>query len=187
MKTILTRVAAFLSVVLLSACATRLEHSNGCVGTVMSPPPGLVEIADDELLRSALGAPAKGALCAGKVFIAEKEVTVYRVWDSAKSYTLYGRWWSFSAPTGPRDKYQVDNDICPEWSPLNTVSSCTVKIGAKIVVGPGQSAQCAERLLPASAVNQVYIANDSRNNALFVDHCSKGTDWPEPAAAEPPK
>lgn len=156
----------------------QVAFAQACVGDVIAPPAGMKETTDEALLASALGAPGKGALCKGKVFVAEKPVTVYRVWDKDKAYTLYGRWWSFSLPVGPRDKYQVDNDICPEWSPLNIMSSCTIKVGTKVVVGPGQSAQCTDRLLPASAVNQVYIPNDSRNNVLFVENCSAGTAWP---------
>lgn len=169
---------ALVSFVLLAACATQGPSSDSCVGNVAVPPAGLVASSDDALLQRAIGAPTKGALCKGQVFVAEKEVTVYRVWDATKSYTLYGSWWSFSLPLGPRDQYRVQNDICPEWSPLNKMSACTLKIGTKIVVGPGQSAQCAAALLPASAVNQVYIPNDSRNNVLYVDRCTDGADWP---------
>jgi len=61
---------------------------------------------------------------------------------------------------------------------LNSASSCTIKVGGKIVLGPGQSAQCAGDILPPSAVNQVYIPNDSKNNVLFVEHCGDGSPWP---------
>ena len=162
---------------LLGAC-TSLPRQTGCVGTVMHPPAGLAETSDAALLASAIGEPGKGALCMGKVFVVDKPVRVYRVWDAAKSYTLPGRWWSFSVPVGPRDTYRVANDICPEWSPLDIMSSCMIKSGTKIVIGPGQSAQCDAGLLPASATNQVYIPNDSRNNVVLVENCSSGTDWP---------
>lgn len=144
----------------------------------MTPPEGLVEVTDNTLLTSAIDVPGKGKLCKGKVFVAEKEVTVYRVWDASKSYTLYGGWWSFSRPTGPRDQYQAANDICPEWSALDKMSTCTIKVGAHVAVGPGQSAQCNAGLLPASAINQVYIPNDSRNNVLYVENCNAGVEWP---------
>lgn len=149
-----------------------------CIGGVITPPNGMVKATDDALLASALGPPGKGAMCTGEVFQAVKPVTVYRVFDAAKSYTLYGRWWSFDLPVGPRDQYQYVNDICPEWSPLDVVSSCTIKVGTKVVIGPTQSAQCIGSLIPASAVNTVYIPNDSRNNVLFVENCTKGTAWP---------
>ncbi|MET3133090.1 hypothetical protein AAKU55_003372 [Oxalobacteraceae bacterium GrIS 1.11] len=178
MPTSLKRFAVMCSLTLFSAAASHLAYADDCVGQVITPPDGMVAATDDALLAAALGAPGKGALCKGQVFVAEKPVTVYRVWDASKSYTLYGRWWSFSPPMGPRDKYRLDNDICPEWSPLNSASSCTIKVGSKIVLGPGQSAQCNDSLLPASAVNQAYIPNDSRNNVLFVEHCGDGSPWP---------
>lgn len=174
----LNKLAAACSLSILSAGFSLSVQANDCVGEVITPPAGMVAATDDKLLASAIGAPGAGKLCKGQVFVAEKPVTVYRVWDSSKSYTLYGGWWSFNLPVGPRDKYRVDNDICPEWSPLNIMSSCTIKAGTKVVVGPGQSAKCADATLPASAVNQVYIPNDSRNNVLYVENCTPGTAWP---------
>ncbi|MDQ6965374.1 MAG: hypothetical protein Q9M23_00420 [Mariprofundaceae bacterium] len=149
-----------------------------CVGQVSTPPAGLVVADDDALLKTVLGSSGKGMLCAGKVYQATQAVRIYRVWDSAKTYTLYGSWWSFNPPQGPRERYQVENDICPEWSALDRMSSCSIKPGAMIVVGPGQSAECGQSTLPKSAANQVFIPNDSRNNVLFVEDCSEGVDWP---------
>lgn len=186
MKILFSSILKRSAIALALAFAAPAAFANECVGSIMTPPAGLVAATDDALLAKAIGLPGKGALCKGAVFVAEKPVTVYRVWDSSKSYTLYGGWWSFDLPKGPREQYRVDNDICPEWSPLNIMSSCTIKVGTKIVVGPGQSAQCTQatvppfpnNLLPASAVNQVYIPNDSRNNVLFVENCTPGTVWP---------
>jgi hypothetical protein len=152
-----------------------------CIGTIIAPPAGLVETDDTELLKTAQGESGQGKLCAGKVFVAEKPVAVYRVWDSAHSYTSYGSWWSLSDPQGPKDNYRKEEDICPEWSALDRMSACFLKIGAKVVIGPGQSVNCNNSLsYPPSAVNQVYIPNDSRNNKVFVENCSAGVDWPSP-------
>ncbi|MBY0417639.1 MAG: hypothetical protein K2W88_06200, partial [Pararheinheimera sp.] len=118
-----------------------------CVGIIEAPAAGLEATSDPELLKSALGQPDKGQLCMGQVFVAKAPVKVYRVWDQAKSYTLYGRWWSFSLPQGPTEQYREANAICPSWSVLNQMSSCTLKVGSKIVVGPGQSADCGEGLV----------------------------------------
>lgn len=159
--------------------------ANTCVGTVAAVPGGLRPIDDDALLQAAAGAPGMGKLCSGKVFVAEQPVTVYRVWDRAKAYTAYGSWWSFSQPQGPRERYRREEDICPEWSPLDVMSSCTLKIGTRIVVGPGQSVNCANQLnFPPSAENQVYIPNDSRNNKIYVENCTAGADWPESEAQQ---
>jgi hypothetical protein len=177
----LKRTSYFFSLALFGLCSHAFAQNADCVGEVITPPSGLVEVSDDALLASALGAPGKGALCKGKVYRVDKLLTVYRVWDGSKAYTALGRWWSLNKPVGPRDKYRVDNDICPEWSPLDKMNWCIIKIGTKIVIGPGQSAQCASSLLPASATNQVFIPNDTRNNITLVEYCSTPTDWPEAA------
>ncbi|MDE1464316.1 hypothetical protein [Spartinivicinus poritis] len=149
-----------------------------CVGEVTNPPQGMVETNDEQLLNSALGASGEGKLCKGKVFVATEPVKVYRVWNSDKDFTLYGSWWSFDQPEGPRQQYQEENVICPSWSKLDRMSACTLKIGTKLVVGPGQSAKCKDMTYPQSAVNQVFIPNDSRNNVLYVDNCTNGNAWP---------
>ena len=149
-----------------------------CVGEIEAPPEGLIESNDKELLLKAMGASGEGKLCTGKVFLAEQPVTVYRVWNSSKSYTVYGGWWSFEQPSGPKQEYREDNGICPSWSTLDRMTSCTIKVGAEIVVGPGQSAKCEKFTYPKSAVNQVFIPNDSRNDVIFVENCTKGVFWP---------
>jgi hypothetical protein len=179
------RHAALCCVFVLGGCASELPRSDGCVGTVMPVPDGLTEASDAAFLAQAIGAPTKGALCMGRVYVAEKAVTVYRVWDASKAYTLYGRWWSLARPAGPRAQYQHENAICPEWSALDRVSSCTLKVGSKLVLGPGQSAQCETAVLPASPVNQAYIPNDRLNNIVFVENCSDGVAWPESSQVLP--
>ena len=193
MTTLFRRRATWLAFVLLAVCAPLAQHdplfaqTEQCIGSVVTPPAGLVEVkAIDskilELLKGAIDLPSKGKLCKGSVFVAEKPVTVYRVWDKSKAYTMTGSWWALEVPRGPRDKYRVDNDICEEWSPLDVMTSCTIKVGAQIVIGPGQSAQCAnpQTLLPASAVNQVFIPNDTRAQPpqVFVENCTAGSPWP---------
>lgn len=172
----------------LSACANHHPHTSqafpvgidgkACAGNVITPPEGLHEINNNDLLTTALGTTGKGMLCAGKAFHVDQPVVVYRVWDSSKTYTQVGRWWSFDVPKGPRDAYQKANDICPSWSALDRMSQCTIKVGTDIVVGPGQSADCSDGLYPASPVNQVYIPNDGQHNQLFVENCTSGVVWP---------
>lgn len=171
----------FLVLVLISGCtgvSTRPVGIDGspCAGTVIDPPAGLTEITDTELLQSALGSTGQGKLCIGKVFIVKTPVTVYRVWDSSKSYTAFGRWWSLSYPQGSRDDYRKINVICPDWSALDRMSICFLKIGAKVVIGPGQSAQCPDGIYPQSSANQVYVPNDSRADQIFVDNCTEA-EW----------
>ncbi len=58
------------------------------------------------------------------------------------------------------------------------MSSCQLKVDAQIAVGPGQSVTCENGSYPKSAVNQVYVPNDSQSNILFVENCTQGTPWP---------
>jgi hypothetical protein len=152
-----------------------------CVGAVASPPAGLAAVDDAALLPKALDATGKGKLCTGKVFKATARVAVYRVWNKEKGYTQLGGWWSFAPPAGPVDGYRKDNAICPEWSQLNVVSKCFIKVGSEVVVGPGQSADCEHDVkYPKSATNQVYIANDTRVEppVVLVEDCTEGAPWP---------
>lgn len=174
-------------VLLLGGCSTVLISEQGpvlgvdgipCVGEVVEPPVGLIEVEDNTLLQTVLKPSGEGMLCTGKVFEVMQAVTVYRVWDGAKAYTLYGGWWSLNLPQGPKERYREENDICPEWSELNRISQCQLKIGAKVVIGPGQSANCEDFTYAKSAVNQLYVPNDSRNNVLYVEGCSEGVEWP---------
>jgi hypothetical protein len=58
------------------------------------------------------------------------------------------------------------------------MSSCTIQTRAKMVIEPAQSAECKQMTYAKCAVNQVFIANDSRNNVLFVENCTAGVAWP---------
>lgn len=190
MRTLFKSIYAAVALLLIASCASVPQQSlenlavgvdgSTCVGTVMTPPAGLVEADDTGLLQTAQGGSGQGKLCTGKVFIAEQPVTVYRVWDSSRPYTVYGSWWSLSEPQGPRDNYRKEEDICPEWSALDRVSACTIKVGTRIAIGPGQSVNCNNNLsYPPSAANQVYIPNDSRNNQVFVENCTAAAEWPQ--------
>jgi len=188
MNMLFKHAAGVATLLLLSACATVAPQpkptltgidGQACVGTIVTPPAGLVPVEDPTLLTSAEGPSGQGKLCAGRTFVAQQPVTVYRVWDSSRSYTVYGSWWSLDKPEGPRERYRVEEDICPEWSALDRVTSCTIKAGSHVVIGPGQSATCADgSTLAKSPVNQVYIPNDGRNNVLYVENCSAGAPWP---------
>ncbi len=156
---------------------------NACVGEIVRNIPGLVAIEDPALHDQAVAPDGNGGLCVGQVYQVQESVTVFRVWDKNKPYTKYGRWWSLNKPTGSKEEYREANDICPSWSELNQVSQCKLKVGSKIVIGPGQSATCKTKTLDKSPVNQVFVPNDSRNNVLMVEECSAGEDWPYLRAA----
>lgn len=150
-----------------------------CVGSAPSEIEGTTLVENDSLLNAVIGEVGKGMLCEGRVFQVDSTIQVYRVYTKAKSYTALGSWWSFNQPVGPREEYARANDICPEWSALDIVHHCTIKPGTQIVVGPGQSAQCEQELLPASANIQVYVYNDTRKDIVQVEDCSEPQPWPK--------
>ena len=143
-----------------------------CVGQVYRRR-GLREVSDASFQASPpLGVTDQGRLCQGKVYeVISPGVTLWRVWTRSKSDSEKGQWWSFTRPRGPRSRYRRRYAICPEWNELDMVSSCRLKIGARIAVGPGQSAKCATTRYPKSAANQVFVPNDARNGVLWVEQC----------------
>ncbi len=149
-----------------------------CVGGIDAVPAGLTPVDDPALLKEALGKSGEGKLCTGRVFTVSQPVSVWRVWNSAKSYTELGKWWALTKPAGTVDSYREENDICPEWSDLNQLTRCSLKVGSHIVVGPGQSAKCASLMYKKSPINQVYMANDTRINMLQVEACEQLGTWP---------
>ncbi|MBK9259670.1 MAG: hypothetical protein IPM54_07490 [Polyangiaceae bacterium] len=144
-----------------------------CVGTIDALPDGAKEVTDEPFAQAAIDATGKGKLCMARVFEALKPLKVYRVWNSQKTYTEFGSWWSFAKPVGPVETYREQNAICPEWSDLDRVTVCEIKVGARFAVGPGQSAACETAKYEKSAVNQVFIPNDTRENRVFVEHCEQ--------------
>jgi hypothetical protein len=150
-----------------------------CVGVVAEAPLGAKEVSDEALAALATGATGKGKLCTARVFEAIAPMKVYRVWNSEKSYTEIGSWWSFDKPAGPTETYRAQNAVCPEWSALDRLSVCEIKIGARFAMGPGQSATCeGDKEYPKSPVNQVFIPNDTRERKVYVEHCAELGAWP---------
>jgi hypothetical protein len=152
-----------------------------CVGRVASPPFAAKVVSDDALLAEALGASGKGGICAGKAFVVQEDVRVYRLWDSSRAWSVYGRWWSLTRPAGSRETYRSDYAICPAWSALDRLTSCTIKAGTVIVIGPTQSAACDTGGYPKSALNQVYIRNDAAKGQMLVADCHDEGLWPATA------
>ncbi|EPP4294759.1 hypothetical protein [Vibrio navarrensis] len=117
-------------------------------------------IQDTSLLSQAIGEPLQGKLCQGAVYESTQEVTIYRAWNSTNPNSQLGQWWSFQLPSGYTADYRKNFEICYQWSPLDKLAKCTLKAGAKVVVGNGQSAKCSEYLsYPVSAAQQVFISD----------------------------
>ena len=128
-------------------------------------------IEDKPLLSEALGSPNKGKLCQGQVYKSKEEtqISIYRAWNSTNPNSKLGKWWAFQQPVGKISKYRSEYEICYQWSPLDTLVSCTLKPGVKVVVGTGQSAECSEYLTySVSEKKQLFIEDAS----MSVTNCT---------------
>ena len=149
------------------------QTCNECLGTVELPVAFLTffdAIEDQQLLDSVIGGPNQGMLCQGKVYKAKNniDITLYRAWNSTNPKSRLGKWWAFTRPSNEVAQYRQDYEICYQWSALDKLTHCSLKAGAEIVVGNGQSAFCSGFLTyPASAAQQVYI-----KDASLVFDCS---------------
>lgn len=125
-------------------------------------------ISDPELLAKSIGEQDEGKLCQGQVYVAKQntQVMLFRAWNSTNPASEFGEWWALKSPRGQISQYRKDYQICYQWSPLDKMTLCSLKAGAKVVVGTGQSATCSEYLeYPTSEKKQVYVVN--ADEALF--------------------
>jgi hypothetical protein len=169
----------FLAILILAGCASPATVQGSkktlAASTTTEVCPGNTElplafmgkfdaIDDPDLLASALKGPEDGYLCQGKVYQAKADtsVIVYRAWNSTNPKSRLGQWWAAQIPAGKTAQYRENYEICYKWSPLDKMTQCQLKAGAKVVVGTGQSAKCDAYLTyPASAAKQVYIGPDA--------------------------
>ena len=147
-----------------------------CKGHVDAPPAGL-EATNEAPPAFAIGAPEKGALCEGKVFTAKGAVKVYRAfsasYQTSKRAGPLGAYWTFQKPSGKAADYRATYEICAEWNDLDMLNECTIDAGAKVVLGPGQSAKCdSGTLYPASPANQVLVVRGS-DGKVPVSNCKQ--------------
>ena len=90
-------------------------------------------------------------------------ITVYRVWDETKPWTMLGMWWSLQRPSGSKEEYRKANAICPEWSPLTGIVSAEIKHGAKFFVGTTKGVQCEDVQYNDTSIIQIFIPEPSKS------------------------
>lgn len=181
------RIACVLVSLALAACSALPPDRAGaelgpdgvaCVGTAPTAVAQMQAVADAGLVAQARAPSGKGGVCAAQSFVALAPVTVYRVYDAGKGSSSYGRWWSLDRPVGPRDAYRAAYGICTEWSALDRLLVCDLKPGSAVVLGTTQSVDCATRVYDKTAALQLYIPNDQKSGALYVDNCREEGAWP---------
>ena len=154
----------------LAACAHRSDLPAPFEGEVVA-----LSADDPDYGRAALSAavkpPGEGGVSEGKVVRTIADIPVYRLWSGPASLDANGRtnrigsWWTAGSPHGPAAQYRVDYEICRAWNDLTWVARCTLKKGAVVAIGPGQSVSpqtcqdpSGQEHYPADPVHwQIYV------------------------------
>lgn len=165
---------------LLAATALLAGCSTFRAGDGLPPPVSgkavVLQPTDADYGRAVIGAAVKptgqGGVVTGTVIKLTQDVPVYRMWSgptkvsSAGLTNRIGGWWSYDAPRGSQAQYRTAYEICLGWNDLTWVAQCTLKAGAVVVIGPGQSVS-AETCGDATG-RESYPANQ-KDWQLYVD------------------
>lgn len=120
-------------------------------------------------VASAVKAEGLGGVSTAMVVKLSQDMPVYRMWSgpvTSGNNNRLGGWWAFDAPRGTREGYRRAYEICGTWNQLAWVATCTLKQGAVVAIGPGQSvspATCGD-----SSGYERYDAN-GRDWQVYVD------------------
>jgi hypothetical protein len=93
----------------------------------------------------ALKGPGDGGVLGVVVVRVKEDVPVYRLWngpqakDANGNTNRLGGWWSADKPKGSVQQYRNNYEVCTVWNRLSFLAACTLRKGAVVAVGPGQS------------------------------------------------
>ncbi len=169
-------VSGLLAALLLAACASAPPRGEtGIDGIACTLPDAPLPVALRALPEQAVplaaeGASGHGGICRGRVYEVREPLEVHRLSDATRASPL-GPWWALRPPAGSRDAYREAYAVCRAWNALDIAITCTLKPGTRVVVGSGQSADCAERTYPKSPVHQVYLPVNAQLDALPLQDC----------------
>jgi hypothetical protein len=149
---------------------------------------------------SAIKKEGEGGISSAVVVRLTADISVYRLWsgqnklDAKGNTNRLGSWWSADAPTGTVSSYRRDYEVCTKWNDLTWLAQCTLKKGAVVAIGPGQSvsAQTCESVdgtefYPASTSHwQIFIYEPYRPRGDFVCPDVSADYMVDPAAIQNP-
>ncbi len=141
--------------------------------------------SDPDYARAALDKGVKvrggGGLSAGIVVKLNADLVVYRLYngpkwtDSQGRNNRFGQWWTYDRPHGTQTDFRRDYAVCQGWNEVSWVTTCKLKKGSVVAIGPGQSVDqdtCAKKgeSYPANQRDwQIWISEAwSRNNQEIV-------------------
>lgn len=141
-------VAVATAVLVLAGCAPLPKDDTALPAGLVGKVAVIGEDAPDHAranMPAAVKAEGQGGLVRAVVVRLTEPVTVYRLWSGPQvvndrgQTNRMGQWWSHDAPSGPRETYRADYEVCRAWNELTWVATCTLRAGAVVAVGPGQS------------------------------------------------
>lgn len=154
-----------------------------CKGNLSSAPEGFQPIDAPELIAQAKKGPGQGGVCDAQAYRVSGTRAIYRAYNGTHPQSKLGAWWALEEPSGSVSTYRKDYEICYQWSPLDRLVKCTLRAGAKVVLGTGQSVVCSEHLsYSTSASLQLYVA-DAAQDALDCTDFDGMLSW-QPAGTE---
>ena len=148
------RVFVVFALTALAACAHRvpLQTPTGATIEVPQAIASAIEVVaptdKDYAAADVAGAiqPAgKGGVVTGVAVRLTRDLPVYRLWagptvlDAQGHTARIGQWWTFAPPSGTRAGFRRTYEVCVKWDTLQFVAQCTLRRGAVVVIGPGQS------------------------------------------------
>lgn len=125
----------------------------------------------------ALKGPGDGGVLGVVVVRLKQDVPVYRLWngpqakDANGNTNRLGGWWSADKPVGSVQQYRNTYEVCTVWNRLSFLAACTLRAGAVVAVGPGQSVSnttcnSASESYPQERVRwQIYIDQPWKRSA----------------------
>jgi hypothetical protein len=134
--------------------------------------------ADAAMLPLANLDPGDGGIYDALAVRTTEDMTVYRMWngpdvvDDAGRTNRLGGWWTSDAPSGPVDVYRVDYAICDSWNDLTWVATCTLRAGAVVAVGPGQSVSlqtCSDGTPPLEEGSELAFPTNPDHWQMYID------------------
>ena len=126
--------------------------------------------------HDAVPGQGSGGIQVAYVFRAREPIDVWRVWATAQHPTRrMGRWWAPEMPTGTRDQYRNDYEVCVIFNGLENLVRCRLKPGTVFAAGDGEDVSArlcdsATEKYPPSKKVQVFLYNPEAE----VADC---TDW----------
>lgn len=148
----------------------------------------VVDVNDPDYARAAANEAVKpageGGVTEAIVVRLTEDVTVWRMWsgpekkDARGNTNRMGQWWAYDAPRGTRSEYRGRYEICRAWNDLTWMAACTMKKGAVVAIGPGNS------VTPATCADGAGSESYNANTTDWQVYVAKA--WSRPAELECP-